>query len=271
LLKKALPSVGRISLLRNPATAEIKSSRSSFHLPVFIIFVLVFFAGCASTGNSPQKTGEPKNSIPLFEKSRIGELQSIAVPPFWRDHHNLHETAGKVISSRGNLKVIPSSEIRTALKFSKKDLASVSRDGRTELLSGLGRALQADAVLNGFILKNDRGEELIIQIISSDDARVLWWQAIDLGFPEDLSISEQSRILEFVLTSFLADAGKKKRPASTPTIRSQPKSETGSSRDSKPEAPAKKKEVQPSPDSKPGPREKSGQNLSPVPADISPM
>jgi hypothetical protein len=236
---------------------------SGFPVSAVIAFcLLALTSGCASTGtSSPMLTGKPKNSVPFFDRDRILELQTIAVPPFWGDRQNLHVAASKIISSKGRLTVIPTREINTALKYIKKDLSSFQKEDRIEILSGIGKAVQADAVLNGFLITKEQHQEIIVQVISSRDSRVLWWQAVDFSFSEALSVSEQRNVLNTMLSPLLEEAGKKKKP--------QSKQDTGSP---KPESP-KRRETLPSTHTKPKAGNKPVQNTGPLTlsCDISPM
>jgi hypothetical protein len=240
----------------------------------FFLCILALSWGCASTGTSPlMHVGEPKNSIPFLDKSRIEALKSIAVFPFHGEQLKWHEAAGEIISASGTLSVIPSREVATALKYSKKDLASVSQDDRAGLLSSLGRAVQADAVLNGYILKRIRQQELILQVISTKDSRVLWLQAVDLSFPEDLSLSEHTEILSFVLSPLLEHAGKSRKKASPRASPAQRKQNAGSSSGSPRQEKPAVKDSPLSPAAKTKPGGKPDQNPAPLslPKDISPM
>jgi hypothetical protein len=238
---------------------------SGFPVYAVIIFcLLALTSGCVSTGTSSPRmlTGKPKNSVPFFDRDRILELQTIAVPPFWGDRQNLHVAASKIISSKGGLTVTPASEINTVLKYIKKDLSSYRKEDRIEILSGIGKAVQADAVLNGFLITKEQHQEIIIQVISSRDSRVLWWQAIDFSFPEVFSVTEQRNVLNTMLSPLLEEAGKKTQP--------QSKQDAGSPR---PESPKRKETYPPSMDTKPKPGNKPVQNTGPLPlsGDISPM
>jgi len=232
-----------------------------FSLAAFF-FALSFLSACASSGLYPSLSiGEPKNSIPFFEKNLIEELHSIVVPPFRGDQHNWHEIAGEILSSSGRVSLIPSGKITAFLKSSKTELSSLSQEERLDVMARLGRATHADAVLNGAIINRNGQQEIILQLISSRDSRTMWWQASDFSSRADsLSQSDRMKVLSSVLSPLLAYAGKKVTQPST-QMKQEPEV---------PEMPAKEGEQRPK---RPGPKQekKPDKNQKPSAGDISPM
>jgi len=214
--------------------------------------------------------GEPKNSLPFFEKDLLEELHSIAVPRFDGDRHNWHDVAVEILSSSKRITVTPSGKMNAVLKNSKKDLSSLRLEERTAFIAGLGRAMQTDAVMNGVILDKKGHNEIILQVISSKDSRIIWWQAVDVSFGEGAhSRSEQQKVLSSLLSPFLALAGKKEHQPQ-PQLKQEPVPPSGlspktgePSRTQTPPAmnPARKGDKKPLKNQKP----------LQVPGDISPM
>jgi len=208
-----------------------------------LLCVLLFLSSCAtkelrsiydqspSVGPTLMSAGEPKNSLPFFDKDLAEGLHTIAVPPFLGDRHNWHELAVEVLSSSKKITVTPSDKINTAMKYSKRDLSSLLPEERPAFMAGLGRAIQADAVMNGIILDKEGHNEIILQVISSNDARLIWWQAVDVSFKEGaLSRSEQQKVLSSLLSPFLALAGKREpqpQPQLEPQLKREPEPPSG--------------------------------------------
>lgn len=216
--------------------------RTSFFAGLFsgfaLLCVLLFLSSCAPvvsiypTNKELQplmSAGEPKNSLPFFDKDLAEGLHTIAVPPFLGDRHNWHELAVEVLSSSKKITVTPSDKINAAMKYSKRDLSSLLPEERPAFMAGLGRAIQADAVMNGIILDKEGHNEIILQVFSSNDSRLIWWQAVDVSFKEGaLARSEQQKVLSSLLSPFLALAGKREpqpQPQPQPQLRPQLKQE----------------------------------------------
>jgi hypothetical protein len=233
--------------------------------------VLFFLSSCASSGRYPSITaGEPKNSFPFFDRDVAEELHSIAVPAFLGDRHNWHELAVEILSSSKKITVTPSDKINAALKDSKRDLSSLLPEERPAFIAGLGRAMQTDAVMNGVILDKEGHYEISLQVISSKDSRIIWWQAVDVSFREGAySRLEQQKVLSFLLTPFLSLAGQKEQQPQpqlkqepVPPSALSPKTEEPSGTETPPA-----KEPERKVDKKPLKNQKPLQ----VPGDISPM
>jgi len=179
---------------------------------IFIASVLLFLVGCASTGQK-FSAGEPKNSLPFLAKDLVEEMQSIAVPPFSGDRQAWHEAAQEVIAQASKASLIPQMKIDSAIRTTKKDPALLLPEERIAYVSRLGKSVQADAVLNGIILSREDRHELILQLVSSRDSRVLWFQAADFSFKDgQISKSDQKELLNRMLSPLLSLLGKREKP-----------------------------------------------------------
>ena len=113
------------------------------------VFLFVFFMLPLACATPVFRAGTDKNSIPLFAKEQVGEVQSIAVPSFFNDQHAWSEIAAETASSLTTITIIPSGETESATQNETKDLSSLPPDDRPEFLAKIGSAVRADAVLNG--------------------------------------------------------------------------------------------------------------------------
>ena len=159
---------------------------------------------CASTGIS---IGEQKNSLPFMGKELIEEVHTVAVPPFYGNQDNWKETIQEILSSVKRVSVIAPSKVDSAIKSSRKDLPALGVDERFDLMGRLGRSLHADAVINGLIISKDNHNEIILQLISSKDSKILWWQAVEFR-GDNPSPSDQRELLTKMLSPLLAHIGK---------------------------------------------------------------
>ncbi len=174
--------------------------------------VVFFLFGCLRFFTS----NESKNSLPLFEKKMIEEVHSIAVPQFYGDKHNWKNLTYNFLSSEADISVVSNSRIEQAMKKMKIKLANVKLENRIDVLSSLGRAVNADAVINGVILDKGRSllgirdSEIIIQLVSSKDGRVIWWQAANFKYKEnDLLKSEQESLISKMFEPMLSHISKR--------------------------------------------------------------
>ncbi len=134
--------------------------------------------------------------------------------------------ASACITSSPRISVIHSEKTDRIIKESRKDLSNMEPEDRPDFLSKIGRSLQVDAVLNGVILSNDKQHEIILQLISSKDSRILWWQAVEFSFREgSLAPSDQKALLSEMLAPLLSHLGKREKPSPTPAVKSEPKTE----------------------------------------------
>jgi len=201
----------------------------------------------------------------------IEELHSIAVPPFSGDKQVWSESAQEVIAQAQGASLIPQEKLDSAIRTTKQDPVLLLPEERIEFVSNLGKAVHADAVLNGIILGREDRHELILQLVSSNDSRVLWFQAADFSFKgNQISKSDQKELLSTMLSPLLPLLGKREKPV----IPVQPRQEMKHKAESvlKPEA-LRKSDPQPKSDkkTKPSRRSDKGIKLQQEPEDVSPM
>jgi len=241
-----------------------------FRKNIIITAVLLLLAGCASMGQK-FSAGEPKNNLPFMAKDLVEETHSIAVPPFSGDRHSWHEATQEVIAQAPKAVLIPQKKLDTAIKAAKKDPALLSPEERIEYAGRLGKSVQADAVLNGMVLSREDRHELILQLVSSKDSRVLWFQAADFTFKDQqITKSDQKELLNKMLSPLIPLLGKREKAL----MPAQPKQEMQQKLDpdQKPE-PQLKSDQQPKPDRKAKPSKKPDRGVKPglSPEDVSPM
>ncbi len=187
-------------------------------IPVYLLIVAALSA-CAATRFS---AGDQKNSLPLPDRRLVEEVHSVAVAPFYNDDNHWRELAQETLSAP-RIDVISARKVDAAARETGKDLSGFGPDGRAGLLVKLGRSLQADAVLNGIVLSKGNRHELIIQLISSADSRILFWQAVDFTPPgRRIDADVQRELISRMLAPLVANAAKRGRPVMSQPV--QPKS-----------------------------------------------
>lgn len=186
---------------------------NAVRIPAILLFLLSL-ASCALSGVTGFKSGEPKNSIPFIEKERIALIRSIAVLPFYQDDAGWHKASFDVLSSSSRLSLIQPREYDMFIKGSNKNLIRLAPEDRLPAVSAIGKALDADAVLNGIIVATGDREEIILQLISSQDSRIIWWQAVEVrsGKP---SSDEQRALLTKILAPLMDHLARKEKPTQT--------------------------------------------------------
>lgn len=230
---------------------------------LFVIAVLpvLLLHACASTQFI---AGDQKNSLPLMEKDLVSEVHSVVVAPFYHDRNNWREVAEQTLSIPG-VSVVPAGGT---------DITALDPDNRRDALVMLGRSLKADAVLNGVLfLKEDRCE-IVLQLISTKDSRVLFWQAADFTSKEGpMDPVAQKELLLRMLGPVLANVAKRESPVKPASLErplgaAAPKIESGPEAEVQP-----KTELQPKPEKKTknDKRRDKGRKPSPPSEDISPM
>jgi hypothetical protein len=235
--------------------------RASPALPVFL-FLLLLLQSCAT---SQFTAGEQKNRLPVADRMRLEEVHSIAVPPFYRDDYHWERLVREALATP-TIAVIPTGRVDAALKEAKKDLSTLDPRLRTDALAKIGRSVRADAVLNGIVLSRGDRRELILQLISSRDSRLLFWQAAEFSLKGSRTVTEgQRRLVLQMLEPLVAHAARRQKPVlPAPTAAEPAPAET------REELPAPHRPVQEKRHKKDGEREKG-----PVPAvppeEISPM
>lgn len=183
---------------------------------IIIASLLLLLAGCSSVGQK-FSAGEPKNSLPFMAKDLVEEMHSIAVPPFSGDRQAWHEAAQEVIAQAPKASLIPQKKLDAAIRTTKKDPALLLLEERIEYVSKLGKSVQADAVLNGIILSREDRHELILQLVSSKDSRVLWVQTADFSFKDNqITRSDQKELLNKMLSPLIPLLGKREKPSRKP-------------------------------------------------------
>jgi hypothetical protein len=217
---------------------------------------LLLLHACASTQFT---AGDQKNSLPLIEKDLIEKVHYVAVAPFFMDRGDWRRSAEKALSAPG-LSIITAD---------REDISTLGPDNRRDAIVKLARSLGADAVLNGVLITGEGGGEIIVQLISAKDSRLLFWQAADFINKEGrIDPNAQRELLSKMFGPLLANIAKRERPPA-PMPSRLPAAETPSKADTKPEI-----EVQPRAEKKPkgsDRRRDKGRKPSLPPEDISPM
>ncbi len=229
------------------------------HLRKFLLVIaalpVLLLGACAS---SQFTAGERKNSLPLIEKGLIEEAHSVAVAPFFGDGSNWKEITEDVLSVPG----------LSVVSAGGADLSALGPDNRRDALVKLGRSVRADAVLNGVVISGaDRGE-IVIQLFSTKDSRLLFWQAADFTHKRGpIDPNAQKELLARMLGPALANLAKREKPATHHPLQ-QPAAETRRKADTKPEQEAPPKaEKRPKSDR----RHDKGRKPPPASEDVSPM
>lgn len=230
------------------------------HLRKFLLVIaalpLLLLNACASTQFT---VGEQKNSLPLIEKDLIEEVHSVAVATFFGDGNKWKGLAEETLSVRG-LSVVAAGGT---------DLSALGPANRREALVKLGRSLRSDAVLNGVLITGEDHSEIILQLISTRDSRLLFWQAADFtheGGPIDPNA--QRDLLSKMFGPLLANIAKREKPAAYRPVR-QPSAETPRKTDIRPAEPEALPKIEKKPKS--DRRQDKGRKGPPVSEDISPM
>jgi len=231
--------------------------------------LLILLHACASTRFS---AGEQKNSLPLLDRDHIEEVHSVVVAPFYRDENNWRQSAQEILSTE-KLSVIQAGKVDAAARKGGADLLATEPENRPATLVKLARSLQADAVLNGIILPKNEHREIILQLISSKDSRVLFWQAADFTVKEGpIDGTIQKEFLSKLLAPVLANAARRDKPSIAPVPTHAPKTESPKV-EMRQETETPKDEHQPKAEKKPKADRRHDKGRRPAPAteDISPM
>ncbi len=228
---------------------------------LFIVFISAVFS-CVTPG---MKAGTIKNSVPVAGRELLEEVHVIAIPAFYGDVQNWKEVSYEVLFPSKRIKVLPPGQVDATIKKQNPDIGTVKSQDRGSALARAGRGLPADAVINGMILPKDDAAELVIQLLSLTDGRVLFWQAVDLS-PKDGQIGHEAKkaVLAEMLAPILEHAGKKKKAAPVPPALKQEAEPKPAVAEPQPSEPPKADP--PKPDRKP---RKSRPSRTPDP--ISPM
>ena len=188
------------------------------YAPLVCLFALIALSACAT---SRFFAGDQKNSLPLADIRLIEEAHSVAVAPFYQDDNHWRQLTQEALST-SKLDVIPADKVDAAGRNTGKDLSIVGPEKRAGALVKLGRSLQADAVLNGIVLPKGDRHELIIQLLSSGDSRILFWQAADFSFPGGrIDPDSQRELISRMLAPLIANAAKRGKPLVTHPVRAR--------------------------------------------------
>jgi hypothetical protein len=181
---------------------------------LFLFLMISVTASLFSCVTAGMKAGPPKNSIPVSGREMLEEVNVIAIPPFYGDTQNWKEVVYEVLFPAKRISVLPPDRVDAAIRKKIPDFASLRSQDRGSALAKTGRALGADAVMNGMFLPREDQAELVIQLISLTDGRILFWQAVDLS-PRDGQIDHTAKkaLITEMLTPVLEHAGTRKKPA----------------------------------------------------------
>jgi len=217
-------------------------------LSLALACLLLSMSACASTGvGSKFSAGEMKNSLPLFDREAVEETHSVSIPAFYNDNNNWRQLTYKALLF-AKVDIVPSEKTEKAMDTGKKKLSLQSPEERADYLGEIGKSLRTDAVLNGMVLTKDNRSELVLQLLSSKDSRILWWQAADFSIKGDISVEDQqTAFLSGMLSTLIWHIGNKEKPVIAPE-KHQPKTEEQPKTDTSPKAQKKyKKDTKPVP------------------------
>jgi hypothetical protein len=251
-----------IAITKPPFSCRISA------LPIYLLMV-VTLAACAT---SRFIAGDQKNSLPLAERRLIEEVHSVAVAPFYHDDYHWRQLAQETLSAP-KLEVVSERKVDAAARGTGKDLSGIGPDARGDVLVKLGRSLQTDAVLNGVVLSNGDRHELIIQLISSDDSRILFWQAADFKSKDKLMDPDaQRKLISRMLAPLVANVAKRRKPpAAQPVHLKTLEAPTAAPRRQADQGPKPENQPKAEKRQKAGKRHEREQRPAAAPEDISPM
>jgi len=221
------------------------------------LVMLVAVASCVTTG---MKAGPLKNNLPVIAKENLEEVHSIAIPQFYNDRMNWKEITFEVLFASKRIVALPPDRVDAGVRSALPNFGSLSPEDRAAALAKTSKAVHADAVINGMIIPRADADELVIQLLSLKDGRVLFLQTVDLS-PRDGQMEHAARkaILADMLAPVIENAGKRKKPAPAPVViypREEPKPiiiEPQTTTPSKPEPLPKPEKRQKKPKSAPAP------------------
>jgi len=203
-----------------------------------------------------------KNSIPFFERERIAQVRSVMILPFHNGDAGWKTQASDLFSAVPGLSVVIPDRFEMLIRGQNRSLDQVDLEERPAALGFLGRALDADAVLNGIILMRGDRQEVILQLVASEDARIIWWQAAE--YPSGpLSGDEKKDILSGMLSPLIGKLAQKEKS------RLQSVGEPAARQ--KADVPATEAQAPPGLKQKPDPRPEKKGRPSRLLDDVSPM
>ncbi len=179
--------------------------------------LLLSMSACASTRViSKSSAGEMKNSLPLFDKDAVEETHSVSIPAFYNDNNNWRQLTYEALLF-AKIDIVPFEKTEQAVGAGKKKLSLLSPEERADYLGQIGKLLRTDAVINGMVLSKDNRSELVLQLLSSKDSRILWWQAADLSMKDDTAFQDQQKaLLSKMLSTLIQHIGNKEKPVIAP-------------------------------------------------------
>lgn len=259
--------VNTILLGKEPEPETYMQPGRSCHKTYVVLLTLIVFLSCATPGF---QAGDLKSSLPVTAPAVLAEIHSIAVPPFFGDTVQWRQLTHEALAeARNRLSVIPLQKVDSAAGAMKKEFQLAGADARIEPLQKLGRKLQADAVVNGVVLQKDR-PEIVIQIISSQDGRVLFWQSAEFSMKEGPSVQGQKELLAQILGPVKDLAGTRDKKVTAPAH--SPASEIRPAVEPRHEAEPQPKPAQPQKsDRRQKPEKKKSSPLPPADDNLSPM
>lgn len=247
--------------------SELLMKRLSAKNILLLLMLVSIAAPLYSCVTTDIKNGPPKNSLPVVSRDMLEEVHTIAIPSFYDDRQNWRGVAYEVLFGSKRITVVPPDQVELAIKNNVTNFPSLKPEERGNILGRLGKNLQADAVLNGVILSRENQNELLIQLISLRDSKILFWQAVDLSAKDvQFEHTEKKAVMSDLLAPVLEHAGKRKKQP--PGVLPRPKEEP------RIEAPKIEPQQEPSAPPKPEPQpKKSRKGVKPSPATdgISPM
>lgn len=171
-------------------------------------------------------SGKLKNSLPFLEKDLTAQVHSIVILPFHKGDADWKTQAYEIFSAVPGLSVVQPDRFEMLIKGQNRSLEQIELEERPAALGFLGRTLNADAALNGIILSQGSSQEVILQLVASQDARILWWQAAEYP-PGPISGDEKKKILSRMLSPLIGKLAQKAvfRPQTTGESSPRQKSE----------------------------------------------
>ena len=232
---------------------------------LMMLSLFLLFQSCAT---SRFTAGEQKNLLPIADGPHLEEVHSIAVMPFYQDKHHWRPLVQEALLSP-RITVVPAARVDAAVRDSWRDLSAIDLDLRPQTLAKIGRSLNADAVVNGLVLPRGDHYELVLQLISSRDSRLLFWQAVEFSLSEGRADPNAQRLLiKRMLNLLVANAGRKQRPV--PAAAQRPETQIRE----REQAPGERQNMEgPAKEEKPQRQKRRERTPAPavVPEEISPM
>lgn len=219
--------------------------KNEYLITLALACLLLSMSACASSGKF--SAGEMKNSLPLLDTDAVDETHSVTIPAFYNDNNNWRQLTYETLLF-AKINIVPSEKTEQAVVSGKKNLSLLSPQERADYLGQIGKTLRTDAVINGMVLTKDNGSELVLQLISSKDSRILWLQSADFSMKDGAATQDQQKtLLSKMLSTLIEHIGTKDKPVIAPS-KHQPKTEEPPKTDTLPKTQKKyKKDIKPAP------------------------